>query len=181
MRTNIQVLISSVTLAAISLGCGGADSEGPANASGGSAAVGHLHLSCALGDGPLDDGTLAGVREALRDEWKAEATYASLSKLGRPFSQLRGAEERHADLLTQLLAAHEHEVPARPPSAEVGVTSAPEACALALTAEEANVAMYDKLLSESPPRDVKCVYEHLRALSAERHIPALRRCGGRGR
>jgi len=140
----------------------------------------HPHLACAFGQAPLPDATLAGVREALVDEWKAEATYEAFSKkLGQPFPRLERAEGRHADLLMKLLAAHAHEVPSRPEAKPVDAGSITEACSQSLEAEKANVALYDKLLAAKPVEDVRCVYEHLRTLSADRHIPALERCGGK--
>lgn len=140
----------------------------------------HPSLACTFGQGPLPDVTLAGVREALLDEWRAEATYEAFSKkFGQPFPRLERAEGRHADLLTKLLAAHAHEAPSRPEAKLAEATSITDACSVSLQAEKANVAMYDKLLAAKPADDVRCVYEHLRMLSADRHIPALERCGGR--
>lgn len=136
-------------------------------------------LMCLTGEGPLDDSVKAGVERALADEWRADDTYTSLAATyGRPFQRLERAEERHADLLMRLLATHGHGVPARAAPVNTTAASATDACSLAIEAEKENVALYDELLAASPPADVRCVYEHLRSLSAERHIPALERCGG---
>lgn len=95
-----------------------------------------------------------------------------------PFARLEGAEERHAELLSQLLRSHGHTPSA--PASELPPDAATlgDACAISLEAERANVALYDELLAAGPPDDVRCVYQHLRGLSAERHIPALERCAG---
>ncbi|MFO0555516.1 MAG: hypothetical protein U0271_44475 [Polyangiaceae bacterium] len=136
-------------------------------------------LMCLTGDGPLGDSVKAGVERALADEWRADDTYTSLAAtFGRPFQRLERAEERHADLLVRLLATHGHGVPSRSAPVAPAAASAADACALALEAEKENVALYDELLAAGPPDDVRCVYEHLRSLSQERHIPALERCGG---
>ncbi len=148
---------------------------------GGPGAVGdHPSLACTFGEGALPEAMLGGVREAIVDEWKAEATYDTFSKkFGQPFPRLERAEERHADLLAKLLSAHGHEVPSRPEAKAAEAASISEACALSLAAEKMNVAMYDKLIAAKPAEDVRCVYAHLRMLSADRHIPALERCAGK--
>lgn len=144
-------------------------------------AEGHPHLACTFGAGALPDAALAGVREALMDEWKAEARYdAFASKLGAPFPRLERAEERHADVLLKLLSAHDHETPSRPATDPPAAASVSEACASSLEAEKTNVALYDRLLTSQLPDDVRCVYQHLRSRSAERHIPALQRCASGG-
>ena len=115
----------------------------------------------------------------MADEWKAEATYDTFSKrFGQPFPRLERAEERHADLLIALLTAHTHDTPSRPELKPVDASDVADACTQSLEAEKLNVAMYDMLLAAAPEDDVRCVYEHLRMLSADRHIPALERCAG---
>lgn len=137
----------------------------------------HPHLACTFGKDALTDAVKKDIEAALVDEWKAEAAYSAFSaKLGSPFPRLERAEARHADLLVQLLSAHGQAAPSRPEAKVPEAATAAEACAIALKGEKENVALYDKLLAASPPEDVGCVYKHLRALSADRHIPALERC-----
>lgn len=139
----------------------------------------HPSFACAFGQGALPEAMLAGVREALLDERRAEATYDAFSlRFGQLFPRLEWAEGRHADLLTKLLSAHGHEAPAGAATPPTEAGSLVDACALALQGERANVAMYDRLLAATPAEDVRCVYEHLRMVSADRHIPALERCSG---
>jgi hypothetical protein len=139
----------------------------------------HPHLACTFGEGALPDAVKSGVETAVADEWKAEARYESFAaKFGRPFPRLERAEERHADLLIELLSAHGHSTPSRTETKPGDASTVADACALSLEAERANVALYDKLIAANPPEDVRCVYRHLRSLSADRHIPALERCGG---
>jgi hypothetical protein len=141
--------------------------------------MGHPNLACTFGEGALADTVKRGVESAIADEWKAEARYdAFAARLGPPFPRLERAEARHADLLVKLLSAHGHAAPSRPETKAEDAATVADACALSLRAEKANVALYDELIAANPPEDVLCVYRHLRALSAERHIPALERCGG---
>jgi hypothetical protein len=155
-----------------------APQPGPAVAPGGG--IDHPSLACAFGQGALPDGVRRGVERALGDEWQSEARYEAFSaKFGRPFPNLERAEERHADVLLKLLSAHGHAAPPRPETRPQGPETVADACAVSLEAEKKNVALYDELIAESPPDDVRCVYEHLRSRSADKHIPALERCGGR--
>jgi hypothetical protein len=129
----------------------------------------------------LSDHVVTDVREALVTEWRSEALYDDLARqIGRPFPRLERSEERHADALVRLLDAHGQLAPQSPDLKTTEATSPAQACALALENERANVAMYDRLIANGPPADVKCVYEHLREMSVLRHIPALERCGGAG-
>jgi hypothetical protein len=160
---------------------GGGRGRGPGagNGPGNGPMQGHPNLGCTFERGSLPDSVVVGVREAIADEWKAEAQYdAFSSRFGPPFPRLERAEGRHADLLAQLLGAHGHEAGSRSNADPANVATAQGACAAALETERANVSMYDRLLAAGPPADVRCVYEHLRSISAERHIPALERCGG---
>jgi len=153
------------------------DAATPPSGARGGRAGGHPNLACTFGDGALADAVKKGVDEALADEWMAEARYdAFAAKFGAPFPRLERAEERHADLLVQLLGSHAHAAPAKPVVEVAPVATVSEACAAALEAEKQNVALYDRLLAANPPEDAKCIYEHLRARSADRHIPSLERC-----
>ncbi len=156
---------------------GGGRGRGPGPGNG--PVQGHPNLGCTFERGALPDSVVVGVREAIADEWKAEAQYDAFSShFGPPFPRLERAEGRHADLLVQLLTAHGHDAGSRSSASPLDAATAQGACAAALETERANVSMYDRLLGAGPPADVRCVYEHLRAISAERHIPALERCGG---
>ncbi|MBK6514943.1 MAG: DUF2202 domain-containing protein [Polyangiaceae bacterium] len=122
------------------------------------------------------------MREALADEQQAEARYEVDAKtFGAPFPRLERAESRHADLLAQLLRSHGEEAPSAGVPAPSPHASVAEACATGVAEERSNIAMYDRLIGQGMPDDVRCVFEHLRDRSKERHLPALERCGSGGR
>ncbi len=136
---------------------------------------------CDLGQGPLDEATRRAVESALDDERRAAAFYASvLDELGdvAPMNRIARAEERHGAALEAVLSAHGHPVPAARPTSMSVPVDRPASCKAGVTAEERNVTLYDRLLREKLPRDVACVFEHLRGASEERHLPALRACSG---
>lgn len=128
----------------------------------------------------LDKQTLAALREALDDEYKARATYRKvIEALGnvRPFINVVEAEARHAVELLSLFDA----CGARPPRDRwaknvEAPASIMQACKDAIEAEEANVAMYDRLLDGVKEPAVRDAFIRLRAASRDRHLPAFRRC-----
>ncbi len=124
------------------------------------------------------------LRTALLDEYSSAAYYADvLTRFGdrRPFTQLAGAELRHAQAIVNQFnrigvtapPAEEAESPAVPATWEAAV-------ALAVRSEEENVAMYDRLLPTITDEAMRATLEHLRTASAERHLPALRRAQASG-
>lgn len=133
---------------------------------------------------PLSDRSKAAIVEALQDELRGEAFYARVLKDhgdARPFSNIVGAERRHAAFLADLLKARGLVVPEyRPAAAEPPAhASVKEACAAAVEFETQNVALYDRLLAAGPlPDDVKRAFEHNRTASLDHHQPAFERCAG---
>lgn len=132
----------------------------------------------------LDDRTREALLAALDDERKAEAFYrAVIAKLGeiRPFSNIVNAEVRHQTMLLPLLKRYGIAVPANPYDGahfDVPATRA-EACAMGVTSEVENIALYDRLLPTIVEADIKSAFSVLRAASADRHLPAFERCAGR--
>jgi hypothetical protein len=139
-------------------------------------------LACDIGSGPLPEPARIAVERALADERVAEATYARLQEqIGatRPLSRIERAERRHSSALERLLVSHGHAVPPPGEAPPVPVvTDGAAACRVGATWERANVAMYDDMLRETLPDDVRCVFEHLRGASRDHHLPALERCSG---
>lgn len=118
--------------------------------------------------------------EALEDERKAEATYASvLAKFGevRPFSNIIDAERRHSSAIERQMARLGFPIP---PNNWEGRAPAPaslaEACREAVQAEVENIALYDRLLPTIADSTVRQVLENLQAASRDNHLPAFRRC-----
>lgn len=136
----------------------------------------------------LDPKTEQALLRALDDERHAQAVYRTvLERHGevRPFSKIIHAEERHASYLLSLFDTYGLDGPPDPwPDREL---TAPEtlheACARAIEAEKANIAMYDELLAFVEEPDIREVFVRLQSASEQNHLPAFERCGGarRGR
>ena len=125
---------------------------------------------------------------ALLDEYKARATYRQvLSSFGpiHPFSNIVGAEGRHARALEALFEGHGLERPADP--WQNSSTRLPEfatvhdACVAAIAAEHDNIAMYSRLLQLDLPVDVDAVFRRLQDASRSNHLTAFERCARRTR
>lgn len=118
---------------------------------------------------------------AYKDEYEAFVRYQSAIQLfgdRRPFQNLVGAEKRHMDELAQLYASFGWS----PPQITLPLmtfSSVQEACRVSLIAEQENVELYDRLLQDRVEPAVRATFLRLRDASAERHIPALTRCGSR--
>ena len=128
----------------------------------------------------LDEPAQAALREALLDEYAAEAYYGKLTeKFGapRPFVKLYRAEGRHVRALLTLFERGDVEPPKQAEAIvpEVPATLA-EAVRVAIEHERANGALYEKLIGTVSDEDVKTVFAHLRDASMTRHLPALQRC-----
>ena len=127
--------------------------------------------------------TLAALREALEDEYKAQATYRKvIEKFGkiRPFINIVEAEGRHAFALLRQF----ERLGVEPPEDNwAGKVEAPaslrEACEAAVAAEIENAEMYDRLLGEIDDPIVRNVLLNLKDASQNRHLPAFRRCVAR--
>jgi hypothetical protein len=131
----------------------------------------------------------AAVLTALDDERHAEAVYAAvIAKFGevRPFSAVIRSERTHQARLTGLLGAAGVAVPANPYATGGKGVSVPatlaEACRVAVDAEIANAALYDKDLLPRV-KDVPAataVFTALSTASTRNHLPAFERCGAGG-
>jgi hypothetical protein len=142
----------------------------------------------------MNDLTIAEIRalyEALDDEYHALATYERiLADFGeaQPFSNIREAEARHIEALSELFAAYGLSVPANPwPGKVERYASLQEACEAAVAAEIANAEIYERLLQATERPDILTVFRNLQEASQQRHLPAFQRCaqgsaaGGSGR
>jgi hypothetical protein len=127
----------------------------------------------------------ADVKSALDAAYSHEFTmsmrYSSvLTQFGevRPFSNLFRAEERHMAILSQQYQRLGFALPSVPRVALRGFRSVLEACVVSLDNEYESVALYDRLLADTTDPVLNDAFSYLRSASADRHIPALRRCGG---
>ena len=128
----------------------------------------------------VDTGTIAALREALDDEFRARATYrqiiASFGEV-RPFVNIVEAEDRHARALLDLFKKFGIEAPADTWADRVTAPGTlAEACRDGVRAELENDAMYERLLGQVTDPSVRRVLRRLQMASRERHLPAFQRC-----
>jgi hypothetical protein len=135
---------------------------------------------------PIAQGLSAESKEAwtraLDEEYRAEATYASIvTKLGsRPsFRAVSQLDRRQAWILESLGIAHGLELPSNAWSS----TGAPSdfkttaaACRTGLESEKKVVALYDELLKKDLPVDFRRAFEHLRGASADHYLHVFEAC-----
>lgn len=135
-------------------------------------------------DNLASSATVEAIGEALQGEYYALFTYARVvADFGevRPFANVVGAEQRHADSIAALLVMRGLDVPASAwdesnvPTFDTLI----EACAGGKDVELATIAMYRELLLLELPADVGKVFERHLAVSLEQHLPAFERCLGR--
>lgn len=133
--------------------------------------------------GEITDGTRGVLLEALADERRSEALYqAVLDSHGRvmPFANIVNSERMHAQHVEQLMRARGMDVPADETSIEAGAVPATLAACygLGVRSELDNIAMYDRLLTQTDDEGVREAFGRLRAMSEERHLVAFRRFAG---
>lgn len=122
------------------------------------------------------------ILAALDDEYKAYATYdAIINKFGdvRPFSMIINSEQQHINSLITLLNRYNIEVPQNEYLNNIQVTdSVAQACAIGVTAEIENAALYRETLIPAVEQynDIKTVFEGLMNASQTKHLPAFERC-----
>jgi hypothetical protein len=134
-----------------------------------------------VGAGVLSTETVAAMNAAIQDEYHAEFVYLNVIEVFgevQPFYNILFAEIRHSEAIAQLFSNHGLTVPA----SQWNLSNVPtfasltEACAAAVSAELENIALYDELLGEDLPQDVRNVFTSLRAASLENHLPAFQSC-----
>ena len=144
--------------------------------------------TCGEGDGtctgsndPLTAKVVEALNLAIQDEYHAEFVYLKvIADFGevQPFSRIVEAEQRHSAVVGKVFTNHGLAVPASEwnignvPSFD----SLPAACAAAVEAEIANIALYDELLTWDLPQDARNVFTNIRAASLENHLPAFEAC-----
>jgi rubrerythrin len=127
-----------------------------------------------------DADTLATLKEALDDEYRARSTYAKvIEKFGpvRPFINIVEAEARHIEALLRQFERLGEPAPADTWAEKVDAPSSiAEACAAGVKAEVENGAMYDRLLGKISDPAVRQVMLRLQEASQQNHLPAFKRC-----
>ena len=139
---------------------------------------------CAAADdsamGSLSEAEANALRAALLDEYNAKALYEqALADLGsvRPLTQIERGEEQHIAALQTLFTRYGLEIPAdQAGGQDTTYATLADACAAGVTAETANAALYDQLLSQVDNPDLIRVFTALQSASQNRHLPALQAC-----
>lgn len=122
---------------------------------------------------------IAALTAALQDERNAQLIYgAVIEDFGEvlPFLHTRQAEARHAAAIEAIFLRRGLAVPGQKDLTVPRYASLLDACTAAVQDEQANVALYDRLLALDPPADVVPVAERNRLVSLEHHLPAYQRC-----
>lgn len=127
---------------------------------------------------PAPSTPAAAVWEALMGpdgEYANRARYgAVIDKFGsvQPYANVKAAEDQHITALIRQLQRYGAEIPANP---YLGKVTAPadlqSAARAAVAGEQANVAMFDKLLTRVTDTGLTRVFTNLRRASLETHLP----------
>jgi rubrerythrin len=130
---------------------------------------------------PLSPDAKAALLRAIDEEHRSEALYESLvAQVGvrSPFQPIARSERRHAWILESLAVAHGLELPTNTSATtkQSEVANVAAACRAGVESEKKTIALYDDLLKVELPQDLRRPFEHLRAASAERHLPAFEGC-----
>lgn len=112
---------------------------------------------------------------AINDEYNAQAAYnAIIKKYGsiKPFTNIVKAEANHISLLKPLFTKYNIEIPANNATLTDIPTTLTNAYALGVEAEKANITIYEGLLKEDLPEDVKLVFQKL-INASKNHLKAF--------
>jgi hypothetical protein len=160
--------------------------------------IGSVTAPQAAAQGTVNPAIKEALTEALSGpdgEYAAYAEYtAIIEKFGEvlPYVNIRGAEERHINALKGHFEKYGLPVPENKYLGKITVpASLAEAARAGVTAEQRNVAMYDKLLAKVKDNpDLTQVFSNLQSASRDRHLPAFQAtaegktpaccCGGGG-
>jgi rubrerythrin len=130
---------------------------------------------------PLTPEAKAALLRALDEEYRAESLYDSIgTRVGprAPFQPITRSERHHAWILESLATAHGVDLPTNPwtTAKQPDVASVAAGCRAGVESEKKTIALYDELLKTELPADIRRAFEHLRAASAQRHLPAFEAC-----
>jgi len=140
----------------------------------------------AIAQTPLPPPVIEALDLALADERQAHQTYtAILERFGevRPFSNIVHAEARHIDALLPIYAQYDASIPKNESVVEPAIETLnlKDLCQKGVDAEIENVRLYDEQLlpAVADYPEIAAVFQRLRDASANRHLPAFRRCVAR--
>lgn len=143
-------------------------------------------MSPRLSQAQLPASVIEAMDLALADKRQAHRTYTEvLERFGdvRPFSNIVQAEARHIEALLRLYEEYGATVPDDQSIADpdIAVLDLKALCEKGVAAEVENVRLYDEQLipAVSTYAAITTVFLNLRNASADRHLPAFRRCAQR--
>ena len=116
--------------------------------------------------------SIDNLLKALDDEYKAYSFYFSASEFGAPFTNLLEAEANHINAIIFHLNELGVQIPANPYSFATP-KSFEEAAAIALQNEQANVELYNTLVTNENDTQIIDTFYRLQAASYNNHIPSL--------
>lgn len=116
--------------------------------------------------------SINNLLKALDDEYKAYSFYFSASEFGAPFTNLLEAEANHINAIIFHLNELGAQIPANPYSFTTP-KSFEEAATIALQNEQANVELYNTLVTNENDAQIIDTFYRLQAASYNNHIPAL--------
>ncbi|MDB9879463.1 hypothetical protein N8290_01910 [Pseudomonadales bacterium] len=128
----------------------------------------------------LTEQEVSVLKAALDDEYHAWASYDQvITDFGevRPFCNIRDAEARHIQALSQLFAQYGLAIPENLwPGNVARYPDLLAACKAGVEAEIANGALYERLIAQARKPDILRVLRNLQAASQQRHLVAFQRC-----
>lgn len=116
--------------------------------------------------------SIDNLLKALDDEYKAYSFYFSASEFGAPFTNLLEAEANHINAIIFHLNELGAQIPANPYSFTTP-KSFEEAAVIALQNEQANVELYNTLVTNENDAQIIDTFYRLQAASYNNHIPSL--------
>ncbi len=148
-------------------------------------ATGVTHEEASVMDFPFEEisgAELIALEDTLFDEFKAQKTYEFvLNKFGQvnPFVNIVNAEQSHYNEIKAIYEKYDLNVPVFVNDFNFEINSVLEACELAVTAEEENIALYESKFSSVDNQDIISVFTNLMLASKDKHLPAFQRCVAR--
>jgi hypothetical protein len=129
---------------------------------------------------PLTSEESDALQQAILEEYGAFNLYkAVIAQFGVavPFSQIAQAEQKHVNALIRQATKYGLSVPVDPGlKTKPKFTTFADACKAGVSAETADAALYDELISNTTHSDLLRVFQMLQSASLDSHLPAFEAC-----
>ncbi|MBN2257198.1 MAG: hypothetical protein JW704_05170 [Anaerolineaceae bacterium] len=176
----LAALIPTTTVSADTLAGRGGPGSGSSQGTGVTGQGMGTGMGAGLGLTPLTASEAAGLQSAILEEYSALNLYnAVMAQFGSviPFSQIALSEQTHINTLVRQAQKYGLDVPANPGLATIPTfISLESACQAGVTAEIADAALYDELISLTTHTDLLRVYQNLQSASLDKHLPEFEAC-----